>query len=443
MAQKPDSSDLYTDDLAASVHAEVPSRERRPDPPLWRNRDYMLLWSGQMISSIGTQVSQITLPLLVLALTFSPVQAGLVGALRGLPFAIFSLPAGALVDRWDRRKVMLLCDTGRALALGSIAVALWLGCLSLLQLCLVALIEGTLFTFFYPADVACLPRVVSREQLPAATAQNFASDSLSSLLGPFLGGMLYGIGHAVPFLCDAFSYVCSVIGLFFMRTKFQQERTQVSSPIWREVMEGLTWLWQNPLLRLLALLYCGLSTPIYGYALAWITLAQRLHATPFVIGALFACSGIGSIAGALLAPAVQKRLPFGRLIVCSAWIWAIGWLIYAYVPNLLIFGVIVSLAFINVSIFNATQFSYRLIVTPDHLQGRVNSIFRLIAFGGQPLGLLVTGWLIQWTGPNWAVIILFVPQGLVALMAALSPTLRGTPFLSQLGQKKIEDAHWE
>lgn len=102
--------------------------------PLWRNRDYMLLWSGQIVSSVGTRVSQLAFPLLVLALTHSPAQAGLIAALRGLPYALFILPAGAMVDRWNRKRVMILCDAGRAIALGSIPIALLLGHLTILQL---------------------------------------------------------------------------------------------------------------------------------------------------------------------------------------------------------------------------------------------------------------------------------------------------------------------
>src|SRR5215470_4790037 len=120
---------------------------KRPTP-LWRNRDYVLLLSGQLVSSVGTQVSMLAFPLLVLAITHSPAQAGIVAALRGLPYALFILPAGALIDRWDRKRVMILCDTGRALALGSIPLALALGQLTLVQLYLVSLIEGTLFIFF-------------------------------------------------------------------------------------------------------------------------------------------------------------------------------------------------------------------------------------------------------------------------------------------------------
>jgi MFS family permease len=197
-------------------------------PFLWRNRDFLLLWNGQLVSAIGSQVSLLAFPLLVLAITHSPAQAGLVGAAHSLPFAILCLPAGALVDRWDRKRVMLLCDGGRVLALGSIPLALWLGRLSFLQLCLVALIEGTLFTFFSLAEAACPPRVVPKEQLPAATAQNQAIDSTAWLFGPLLGGMLYGLGRAVPFLMDAVSYLCSVLSLFFMRAKFQESSIHTS-----------------------------------------------------------------------------------------------------------------------------------------------------------------------------------------------------------------------
>src|SRR5579883_3054515 len=162
-----------TEEVGASTNLPAPAQREGRAPSLWRNRDFMLLWSGQLISSIGSQVSQLAFPLLVLAITRSPAQAGIAGALRGLPFAILCLPAGALVDRWDRRRVMLLCDSGRAIALGSIPLAFWLNRLSFIQLCLVALIEGTLFTFFSLAEAACLPRVVSKEQLPSATAQNY------------------------------------------------------------------------------------------------------------------------------------------------------------------------------------------------------------------------------------------------------------------------------
>src|SRR5262249_52154798 len=155
------------------------------------NRDYMLLWSGQTVSSVGTQVSLIAFPFLVLGLTGSPTQAGFMGALRAVPYLIFSLPAGALIDRWDRKVVMIICDTGRARALCTTPLAPLPGQFPLTRFSLVSATEGTLFVFFNLAEVASLPRVVPKEQLPAANAQNAATEGTAVLVGPPLGGALF------------------------------------------------------------------------------------------------------------------------------------------------------------------------------------------------------------------------------------------------------------
>ncbi len=196
----------------------IESERTSPLVPLRRNRDYLLLWTGRTVSSLGSSVSIIAFPLLILALTHSPAKAGFAGALRAAPYIIFSLPAGALVDRWNRKTVMVTCDTGRALALGSIPVALWTGHLTLAQLYLATVVEGTLFVFFQLAETAALLQLVSREQLAAATAQNEAAYyGVAALLGPALGGVLYQIGRAFPFVVDAISYAASVFSLLFIR----------------------------------------------------------------------------------------------------------------------------------------------------------------------------------------------------------------------------------
>ncbi len=189
-----------TRDNAIGTNAKS-TKEVTPRQPrsLWLNRDFMLLWSGQMVSNVGTQVSTLAFPLLILALTSSPAQAGFAGALRALPYLIFSLPAGALIDRWDRKLTMILCDTGRALSLASIPVALAIGHLTIIQLYLVSAIEGTLFVFFNIAEAACLPRVVPKEQLPAATAQNMATDGVTELVGLRLAVRSLRLGECCHF----------------------------------------------------------------------------------------------------------------------------------------------------------------------------------------------------------------------------------------------------
>ena len=391
---------------------------------LWFNRDYMLLWGGQVVSSTGTQVSQLAFPLLILAITRSPALAGLAGALRALPYLIFSLPAGALIDRWDRKRAMILCDIGRALSMASIPIAYAFGELTVIQLFIVSTIEGTLFVFFNIAEAACLPRVVPKSQLPDATAQNMATDGITVLAGPPLGGALYLVGNVLPFLVDAISYIVSVISLFFIRTNFQEKRTVAPRKLWVEIHEGLSWLWHHPLIRFMAILTGGNNLVNSGYALIIIVLAQNMHASSFVIGVIFAIGGVGGILGAIVAPFIHKRTSFGQAIIGTSWIFALSVPFYIIAPNPLVLGAVTAVAFIVGPIYNVVQFSYRSALIPDELQGRVNSVFRLIAFGGQPLGLALTGLGIQTIGVVQTILIGTAVMVLLALAATVNTHVR-------------------
>jgi len=406
---------------SSTSSAQEDSASEKRIVPLWRNRDYLLLISGQGVSSVGSQISLVAFPLLIFALTHSAAQTGLITAVRSIPYVIFTLPAGAIVDRVDRKRLMIFCDTGRALALGSIPIALVIGHLTYLQLYITSLIEGTLVVFFTVANLAALPRIVAREQLATAKGQDEVVFALANMIGPALAPILYSIGRAIPFLADAVSYVVSVISLCFMKAQFQADRTKDdSSHLLNEIREGLVWLWHNPLMRFLAILTFGLITPCYGYVLLLIVLAQHLHASNVALGLLFACGGVGSIVGALLASPLYKRFGFSKVLITSAWLWALLWLLYAIAPTLLILGIINALSFTVVPVYMVVQGSYRLSVIPDALQGRVNSVFRLIAFSGQPLGIAVTGLLLQVIGPVPTVIVLFVPQAVLALAATFN-----------------------
>ncbi len=186
----------------------------------------------------------------VLALTDSPAQVGFVGALEVAPVLILSMPAGALIDRWDRKRVMIVCDVARAIILASIPVAFVLGHLTLVQIYITALLEPTFGVFFDLAERACLPQMVPREQLPPVSSQNQAIGYTAAMLGPTLSGALYSVGRLFPFLVDAISYVASVVSLLFIQTPFQEERRAAPQKLWVEIKEGFWWLWHHPLMRL-------------------------------------------------------------------------------------------------------------------------------------------------------------------------------------------------
>ena len=220
----------------------------------------MLLWGGQVISTLGSAALSIIYPLLILDLTGSPTAAGVAAALRAVPYLLFSLPAGALIDRWDRKRVMILCDLGRALVVLSVPIAMWLDVLTIGQLYATAFVEGSLFVFFNLAEVAALPRLVPTAQLPQAAAQNEAAFGAAHIVGPSIGTLLYQtFGRAVPFIADSISFLISMAALLFIKTDFRSSKAPPVRGLRIEIVEGLRWLWRQPLIRFMALLTGGLN----------------------------------------------------------------------------------------------------------------------------------------------------------------------------------------
>jgi MFS family permease len=391
---------------------------------LWSNRDWVLLWSGQLVSVVGTQVSQLAYPLLMLALTDSPAQAGFLSAARTIPYLLLGLPAGALVDRWDRRRVMIVCDAGRALALGSIPLALAFGWLTLAQLYAVALVEGTLNVFFNLAETAALTRVVSREQIPSATTLNEVTLSTGSMLGPALGGLIFAIGQGFAFLVDAVSYAVSVVSVWFIHSDLSAPRSANASRLLDDIREGIVWLWRQSLMRFLAFVVGGTVLIESGYMLVVIILAQQMGASSIAVGLILGAGGVGSIVGAVLSGPAMRQLTFGQIAMGVHWIWTLLLPLYAIAPTPLALAAITAAAYGVTPIFFVAQYSYRLARIPNELQGRVNGVFRLLLFGGQPLGLALAGLLSQSIGPVRTVLVFSALLLALALSITLNRELR-------------------
>jgi predicted MFS family arabinose efflux permease len=360
--------------------------------PLRRNRDFALLWSGQVVSTVGSEVSGLAFPLLVLALTGSPRDAGVVGFARGLPFLLLYLPAGVLVDRWNRKRVMLAADAVRAVAIGSVALWLALGRPPLAWLAAVSFVEGACFVFFQLSESAALPQVVPREQLPQAIAQNQARMQGASLAGSPLGGALFGLSRLLPFAADAVSYAVSFVSLLFVRPAFQGERDRTARNLPREVGEGLAWLWRERFLRAVTALVAGTNFVHQALSLVLIVRLRELGASPALIGGVFALLGAGSIAGALVAPWVQRRVAPSAVVLGSLWIWPAQTAALFLLSSPVWIGVLTAVAFVAGPVFNVVVGAYRYALVPERLYGRVASATLLFAWGSIPLGSLFAGY---------------------------------------------------
>ncbi len=423
---------------AGTVEDLVPAEKL---PSLFHNRDYMLLWSGQLVSQLGSSMSGIVFPLLILALTTSIANphgdttiAGLAGALGAVPYVILSLPVGALIDRWNRKRVMVICDAFRALNSASIPIAMALNSLTVWQLLINAFIEGTFYVFFNIAEVAALSRVVDKRQLPQASAQNEGGGIAAGLAGPPVGGFLFKVvSQAFPFLADAISYGVSVISLLFIRTEFQGERPTEERHIFVEIKEGLAWLWSHPLIRFMAFLTGSWNFAGNGLFLVLIILAENLGADSTQIGFMFSIAAAGGIIGAFLGGQIQKRFTFGQVIITVGWINVLLTPLLLVAPSFVVMGIILGLTFMLSPIYNVVQFSYRLALIPDKLQGRVNSTFRLLAFGFQPLGAALSGVLLAAIGPTYSLLAFLSVQVVFSILTTINSHVRNARPISEAG----------
>lgn len=396
---------------------------------LWRNGDYMLLWSGQVISTLGTEASSVVYPLLILALTNSPAAAGVAGALSTIPYLLLSLPAGVFIDRWDRKRTMILCDIGRGIAVASIAFAILFNVLTLWHIYLVALLDGSLVVLFNIAEMAAISRVVPKEQLPQATGQNEAAFGFVSIAGPSVGTFLYGLGQSIPFLFDSISYAVSVISLGYIKTPFQNQRVITTRNLRREMAEGLRWLWNEPIVRFLALMAGGLNFAAASAPLIVIVIAKKLGAVDSQIGLIFSIAGIGGIIGSLVGGQVQKRFTFGQVVTFVAWGITLMFASYALVSRFLLLGVASAVSFFLITNYNVVSISYRLALIPEELQGRVNSSFRFIAFAFRPLGMAVSGFLLDRFGNTPTIVVFSLWLAALAIMTAFNPHIHKARIL--------------
>jgi len=372
-------------------------------------------------------VSQIAYPLLVLVMTGSPGIAGLVGFIGTLPYILFQLPAGAVMDRVNRRRLMIACDIVRLVALGSIPLAAWLGRLSIAQVTIVAFTEGTMFVFFRLGEVAAIRIVVPPEQHPAALSQNEARLRAATLLGNPIGGLLFDAGRTVPFLADALTYLASLVTLLLIRTPFEETRTQQRRNVLSEIKEGIRWLWGQHYILIVNLAASATNGLIQVVILVVIVAERERGASGTLIGLILGGFGIGGLAGALSGGRIARRLRPNSVVLTTLWIWATLTAAVGVVSSPIVLGALLaSLAFMG-AVWNIATGTIYYRLVPDRLIARVSSVGSLTAFGALPLGSLAGGLLIQWFGPRMAGLIAGAGMLVIALLTTAAPSVRHGP----------------
>lgn len=284
-----------------------------PRRPLRRNRNFVVLWIGQGLSDTGGAASALAYPLLILALTGSPETAGLVGTIAAAVGVAARVPVGAVVDQFDRRRVMIGCDAVRMACVGGLAAAVALGHVWWPLVLLVACIDAIGGVLLDAAAYAVMPVVLADDQLEAGWASVQGRGQASSIGGPPIGGALFDVARALPFVVDAVSYLISLVSLGLLRGEF---RTQVKSeaPLHTRVGEGFAQIWRTPVLRAFAI-----QTPLVNFAYSGVIftvpVALRVHGVSgSVIGAVLITLSVGPLLGATVAAPISRRVPLQWLV---------------------------------------------------------------------------------------------------------------------------------
>jgi len=371
----------------------------RPRGALWRNGDFLWLWAAQTISQFGSQITGLALPLVaILVLDATTFEVAVLVVAGWLPFFLFSLPAGAWIDRLPRRPLLISADWGRAVALGSIPLAYLFDVLTLGQLYVVEVVAGTLTMVFDLSYQSYLPSVVERDELGEGNAKLEVSRSASQVAGPGLAGLLVaGLTAPYAILVDAISFVWSALFLRrITRPENEREKVREVRPGLRaEIGEGLRFVIRHPVQRPI-MLFVGVSNLFVNmlFAIFLVYAVRELDLSPQTIGLILSLGSIGSLVGALTANRVARAFGIGPGLIATATVGGLGLLLIPLatgdlvIPFLVLANVLWGFFVLN---YFVTAVSLIQAITPDRLLGRTNASRRFVVQSVIPLGALLGG----------------------------------------------------
>jgi MFS family permease len=344
---------------------------------------------------------------------------------------LFALPAGLAADRWSRRRLMIAADGVRVLAIGSLAAMILLDRIVFWEVVAVAFVEGSGAAVFFGAQPGALRAVVPARQLPAAAATETGRQAVVRLAGPPLGGALFGLARALPFLVDALSYAFSSLSLLAMRTPFQEEREPHLASLRSRLAEGFRFVWSQPFLRTCALLF-GLTNFIGpGVLFAVVVIGRQQGLSGGEVGALVAAFGACLLLGSLVSSLVRRRLPVRAVLLLELWTW-LGCAVFLIWPNVYVLTAGILPTALAIPSTDSVVHGYRIAMTPDRLLGRAESVRSTISLLIAPLGPLIAGLLLGAVSAR-ATIAVFAAVGLaLAIWGTLSPSIRAAPSLDEL-----------
>jgi MFS family permease len=394
-------------------------------PSLWRDRNFVRLLSGETVSQLGSQITQYALPMTaVLLLGASAGQIGLLKTVFTVPYFIFPLAVGVLLDRRPRRPAMLVANAGRALLVMSIPVLAWLHLLSMSQLFVVAFVGGALSVVFDLAYSAYLPRLIGRSRLADANSKLQTGYSVAFLAGPGIAGLLVSaVGAASALVADAVSYVISLVNIATLNYREPPPEPGPRRHPLVEAREGVVALFTIPPVRQITLHATIFNGSVQLVEVAFVVYALRIHAIgPGLFGLVVTVGGVGGLLGALSGARLAKRFGFGPALIAAVVAESVTFFLLPAARGdrltlTALFALTFCLAGAGTGAANVITATVRQACTPDRLMARVGAGYRMMNLGAVPVGAAVAGILVTAIGVPATLWV--APFGLMASMLPL------------------------
>jgi MFS family permease len=398
--------------------------------PLRRNRDFTLLWTGQATSTLGSQISTIAYPLLILVTTGSAAEAGIVASAAMIGMLVFLLPAGVTADRYPRKRIMVIASLAEMIVVGTVVPTVLTHHVYILQLAAVGAIEGIASAFYQGASRGATRRIVAPEQLPEAMGATQARDRAALMLGPPAGGALFSLARALPFAFDSLSFGAIGLAAALLRKPLDPASVPAREPLRRNVTNGIRFVAQQPFLRMFALWSAMLNGVAIGVRLTIVVLARNRGATPVEIGTLFTISAACGLAGALVAARLTK-LTSGRLLILTcSWLFAACAIGMFFAPSVWVIAVLGGITGFALMPVNVLLSARSALITPDHLQAQVGNAMLLCYSSLSSFSPAVFGALTDKIGAYSVIIMAAVIYAVIALWLTFNRQLH------QLGGRK-------
>jgi Na+/melibiose symporter-like transporter len=399
-----------------------------PPHGVWRNPDFLKLWTGQTVSQMGSAISSSALAYTAIYfLRASPLQMGFLSGSGAAAILVFGLFAGACADRLRRRPILIAADLARAVVLASIPVAAALHRLTMEHLYVATAIGGVLTVLFEASYRAYVPSLLHREQVLEANSKLALSESIPEVVAPgFTGVLVTWITAPMTILFDAASFLISAISLALIRRPEARPKPSPTPHLAREITEGLQTSWRNPILRAVAMRTATASFFMGFFSSLYMIFAIKdLGLSAALLGTIISVGGATSLCGALVVERLVRRFGYGRTLIVSAAMPGIAVLVLPFARG----SVPVCATFLGVSqlfdiawpVYNISEMSLRQAIAPNQLLGRVNASMDLLFRGILPLGALSGGAMAQLIGTRTTMLAAAIGFLLSTLWLVFSP----------------------